>query len=149
MNPSTHGSSLSARQLPEAKQGRVPLTDYPDKIRDRNGLGVAQAVDLAKTACASALCMNSCAMDICRHFFWYPLGLEYWFEAANRAFATSMDLGNQLLGLPPSAEATSCACIKHNPDPTPEELAEMEEEIEAMEHGMDVAVEAFEEEILA
>jgi len=159
MNPRTYTPSHSARPLPA---GRVPLNHYPDNIQKASGLGVAPAVDLAKTACATAVCMNSCAMDMCRHFFWYPFGLEYWFEAANRTFATSMDLVTQCFCMQaPHAPSTPALCAYCHPGMTDKEFAkemgmtdkefaeEQAEETEEMEHGMDVALEAFEEEILA
>ena len=149
MNPKTNRRSHSERQHPEAKQGRVPLTGYPENFQNVYGLGMTQAAEFAKTACSTAVCLNSCLMDVCRHFFWYPFGLEFWFEGQNRAFATWMNLGTQLLGLQaPHGERTPAPVDQSGL--TPEELAaEIEEEIEEMEEGMDVAVEAFEEEILA
>jgi hypothetical protein len=148
MNPRTNLPIHSTRHLPEAKPGRFPPTGYAGKFQNPYGPGATPAVELAKNACATAVCMNSCAMDVCKHFFWYPFGLEYWFEGANRAFATGMDLGAQLLGLEPPPKTTPVP--KDQFGLTPEEIEEeAAEEIAEMEHGMDVAVEAFEEEILA
>jgi hypothetical protein len=163
MNPRTYRHTSSAQQLPEAKQGRVPLSGYPEKnIQNPYGLGMPQAVEFAKSACSTAVCLNSCLMDFYRHFFWYPLGLEYWFEGQSRAFATMMDLGTQCLCMQaPHASSTPAPCAYCHPGMTDKEFAkemgmtdkefakEQAEETEEMEHGMDVAVEAFEEEILA
>ena len=143
MNPRTNRRTSFTQQLPEAEQGRVPLIGYPENIQNLYGLGMTQAAELAKSAFSSAVCMNSCLMDFYRHFFWYPMGLEYWFEAQSEAFAKCMQWGTQCLcGFAPQAESTSASGDRRCRPRTRREEAEMEE-------GMDVAVEAFEEEILA
>ena len=146
MNPRTHRRS-PAQQLPEAEQGRVPLIGYPENVQNLYGLGMTQAVELTKSAFSSAVCMNSCLMDFYRHFFWYPMGLEYWFEAQKEGFAKMMDWGTQSLGAftPQAEESAAARGVRHERRAAPRtRQAEAE-----MEDGIDVAVEAFEDEILA
>jgi hypothetical protein len=158
-----------------------PETKQAPELKNLCGEEAVQAVDFARNACATAVCLNSCAMNYFRHIFWFPLGLEYWFEGQNQAFATWMDLGTHWLNLlrakSPEVEATAAEKIEAELEPKIEaeveaklereleetlerELEEeklereyeeqrLEREIEEMEHGIDVAVEAFEEGILA
>jgi hypothetical protein len=205
-----------------AKQDRAPQAGYPGNLPYLYSPGMDQAVELAKTACANTVWLNSCFMNMCKHFFWYPIGLGYWFEGQNQACALWMDLATQWFGvLTPQgvrAPAAPMPAFSKHPEPTrapmpvktfpriepaveekiekkieadiegkierevekkieaemegkiekeieqkiesdvegkiEKELeerikAEIEEEIEEIEHGMDVAVEAFEEGVLA
>ena len=117
------------------------MSGYPEDLPNLYGVGMTQALEFAKSACSTAVCLNSALMDFYRHFFWYPLGLEYWFEGQNQAFAQWMELGTQWMGVfSPQTERTSAHVVRR-----PRNWREKED----MEEGMDVAVEAFEEEILA
>ena len=141
MNPRTYRHTSSAQQLPEAIQGRVPLSGYPEDIQDLYGAGIAQAVEFATSAYTNAVRMNSAMLDFYRHFFWYPFGLEFWFEGQNQSFAKWMELGTQWLGaFTPQAGSAPVRVVRE--PRSRQEKAEMED-------GMDVAVEAFEDEILA
>jgi hypothetical protein len=134
------------QQLPEAEQGRVPPIGYPENIQNLYGLGMTQAIELSKSAFSTAVCMNSCLMDFYRHFFWYPMGMEYWFEAQKEGFAKMMDWGTQCLGFAGyQGESEPTHGVRHERRAAPRTRQEQAE----MEDGMDVAVEAFEEEILA
>jgi hypothetical protein len=138
MNPRTNQRTSFAQQLPEP--------GYPENIQNLYGLGMTQAVEFAKSACSTAVCMNSCLMDFYRHFFWYPMGLEYWFEAQKEAYATLMGLGTQCLcGFGPQGERELTREARRRRPASQKTRREAEEEDE----GMDVAVSAFEEEILA
>src|SRR6266496_3605420 len=134
MNPKTNRRTTFAQQLPEAEQGRVPLSGYPENIQNLYGAGMTQAFELAKSSFSAAVCMNSCLMDFYRHFFWYPLGMEYWFEAQKESFANWMELGAQSLGGFASESATAAYRRRPNQQRTSQEQEEMED-------GMDVAVE--------
>lgn len=144
MNPRTNRQTSFTYS--EAEQGRVPLTGYPESLQNLYGMGMTQAVEFAKSACSSTVCLNSCLMDVYRHFFWYPLGLEYWFDAQSNAFAKCMDFWSQCLcGCSPQDDSRVAREV-YRRESTPPRTRQEEEE---MENGMDIAVEAFEEEILA
>ncbi len=140
MNPRTNQRTSFTQEFPEAEQGRVPLIGYPKSFQNIYGLGMTQAIELSKSAFSTAVCLNSCLMDVYRHFFWYPMGLEYWFEAQKEAYAKMMDLGAQCLSgfAPPSRRESTRSAQRHRPTASKD-----------IEEGMDVAVEAFEDEILA
>ena len=141
MNPRTHRHTSSAQQLLEANQGRVPLSGYPKDLQNLYGAGMTQALEFATSACTTAVRLNSALMDFYRQFFWYPFGLDFWFQGPNQAFANWMQLGTQWLGAFTPQTESAPARVLRSPR-SRQEKAEMEE-------GMDVAVEAFEEEILA
>ena len=142
MNPRTNRPTTHS----VAEQVRVPLIGYPENFQNFYGLGLTQAAEVAKCACSTAVCLNSCLMDVYRHFFWYPFGLEYWFDAQKDAFAKWMDLSSQCLcGFSPQDDSAVGREVRRRESTPPRSRREEEE----MEDGMDVAVEAFEEEILA
>ena len=144
MSPRTHRHTSFAHQLPDAEQGRVPLIDYPENLQNLYGLGLTQTAEFAKSACSTAVCLNSCLMDFYRHFFWYPMGLEYWFEAQKEAYAKMMDFGTQCLcGFAHQGESEPAREARRSRTTRGRTYEEAEDE------GMDIAVEAFEEEILA
>src|SRR6266496_5163272 len=146
MNPKTNRRTTFAQQLPEAEQGRVPLSGYPDNIQDLYGAGMTQAFELAKSSFSTAVCMNSCLMDFYRHFFWYPLGMEYWFEAQKEAFAKWMELGAQSLGIfAPQVESRPGRDLSTERVPR---RAPAKAESKDIEEGIDVVVDAFDDEIL-
>ena len=138
MNPRTNRRTSFAEQLPEL--------GYPENLQNLYGMGLTQAAAFTKSALATSVCMNSCLMDFYRHFFWFPMGLEYWFEAQKDAFAKWMDLGSQCLcGFSPQEDSKVGREVRRRESTPPRNRHEEEE----MEEGIDVAVEAFEEEILA
>lgn len=146
MDPRTNRRTSFARHSSEAEQGRVPLIGYPENVQNLYGLGMTQAVEFAKSAFSTAVCMNSCLMDFYRHFFWYPTGLEYWFDAQKEAFAKWMDWGSQCLcGSAPQDDSAVGRKVRRRESTAPKSRREAEE----MEDGIDTAVEAFEDEILA
>ena len=143
MNPRTYRRTSFAQ---EAEPGRVPLIGCPEDIQNLYGLGMTQAVEFTKSAFSTAVCMNSCLMDFYRHFFWYPMGLEYWFEAQKEAFAKWMELGTLSLGAFTPQPESAPAREAYRRETTPPRSRREEQE---MEDGIDVAVGAFEDEILA
>jgi hypothetical protein len=147
MNPRTNRRTSFTQEFPEAEQGRVPLIGYPENLQNIYGLGMTQAIELSKSAFSTAVCLNSCLMDFYRHFFWYPMGLEYWFEAQKEAFAKWMELGTQSFGIfAPQVES------RPGRDPRAERVprqAPAKAESKDIEEGIDVVVDAFDDEILA
>ena len=108
MNPRTNRRTSFTQEFPETEQGRVPLIGYPENLENIYGLGMTQAIELSKSAFSTAVCLNSCLMDFYSHFLWYPMGLEYWFEAQKEAYAKLMDLGAQCLcGFAPPSRSES------------------------------------------
>ena len=123
MNPRTSSSHHSTLH---------PAPISPAGIQEQTPARVlGQAIEMEKNALASALCMNSCVMGICQHAL--PFGIGGFFEAENQALANCLDLELQWLGLAPLHTE-----MIHLP-PTEEE----------MDLSMDIAVAAFENEILA
>jgi hypothetical protein len=122
----------SAPQPAAAGQGPLPVP----KVYN---LGVSQAIELEKASLALAVCMNSCAMDMCRHMLWYPFNLAGWFGAENQTVASCLELHRHWLGLlSPQGVAMLTADIA-DPEPSDEEV----------DYGIDVAASIFEDEILA
>lgn len=140
MNPKTNYSLQFARPLPAASGASARSAG---EIPNLYMVGLTQAVELAKAGLETSICLNSCLADVCRHFLWYTPGFGYWYDAGNKAFAEWVEMYAHLLNqmLPASGNA------QNRPgDPTRQET---EEEFEEIESGIDIAVEAFEDEILA
>ena len=137
MNPKTNSPLQFARPLPAPDEAPPrPADEIPNLYL----LGLTQAVELAKAGLETSICLNSCLADVCRHFFWYTPGLGYWFDAGNKAFAEWVEMYAHLLGqMVPQADDAPQGRFGSPADPTPEKI----------EAGIDVAVEAFEDEILA
>jgi hypothetical protein len=86
---------------------------------------------------------KSSYMDVCKNMLWYPAVLANFVGAAVQAYATCFELQMHWLGmLTPHTEGEVSGELETKPPAT---MAEKEE----MEHGIDVAVESFEDEILA
>jgi hypothetical protein len=99
----------------------------------RKGSRPLEAIALEEASLGTAVCMNSCAMEIWKNAFW-TLGLGTWFKAEGQAVASCLDLEMRCLGLltpgarrKPAAKATK----------------------EEVERGIDMVVDAFDNEILA
>jgi hypothetical protein len=89
MNPRTNYPIALARSLPAARQGLAE--SRANEFLDLYSHSMDQAMQLTSRAFETSLVINSCLMDMYRHFFWYPFGMKYWFQAENKAFAEWMD----------------------------------------------------------
>lgn len=106
-------------------------------------LGAEQALGLEKASLDTALCANSFYLDMWKNLFSYPAAVGNFWGAMAQAYATCFELQMQWLGLmAPHEEGVVGGKLETM---APATKAEQEE----MERGIDTAVEAFEEEVLA
>jgi len=129
-----------------ARRAGVPVIlcglcgDTVDELCDR---GMDQALAVEKVSRAPSTAAKSSYLELCQNLFWYPAVIANFVGAAVQACATCAELQMHWLGLlTPHTEGNVSGGLETKPPAT---RAEEEE----MEHGIDVAVESFEDEILA
>lgn len=128
-----HPAEHLLRHRAAAGQNQALTTALPSALQRLSALQVTQMIEYEKAMFASTMCMNSCVMDIYKHLFWLPIGFGNVFEAGNQAVASCLDLEMLWLG---GGVPKVIASGSH--EPTEEEM-----------DGLDIAVEAFDNEILA
>jgi hypothetical protein len=114
--------------------------DTVDALCER---GAEQALEMEKTSLNTALCANSFYLDAWKNLFTFPAAISSFWGAMAQAYATCFELQMQWLGLSAPHEEGVVGGELETLAPT------TKEEQEEMEKGIDTAVEAFEEEILA
>ena len=132
MNPRT-------KTVTHPRKAQLKLVPATAVVPGFFGLGITQAIEMEKAMTALAVCMNSCAMDMCRHLLWFPFGFGSWFGAENEAVASLFDLQSYWLGLHKPLAEGSVARTIDDPEPSDEDV----------DYGIDVAASIFEDEILA
>lgn len=114
--------------------------DTVPEMCDR-GTGKTHAIE--KASPASAVSLYSSYLDTCKNLFWYPAALSSFWGAMAQAYETCFELQMHWLGLlTPHTEGEVSGELETTAPTT-------KQEEEEMEHGIDVAVEQFEDEILA
>jgi hypothetical protein len=150
MNPRTNYPFPITRSLPAARQGVAESEDnasLDNGLLDLYNMGLSEAAELTKLAIETSFCVHTCVMDMYRHLFWYPFGLEYWFEAQSKAYAYWIQFGtDSMKRLLPSTATERRRWKRREPAPTPDEIAD---NIERMEDGLDAVVGSYDDEILA
>jgi hypothetical protein len=119
--------------------------DTVNELCDRGtSTGMDKALALEKASPASALSlMSSSYLDMWKNLFWYPAALSSFWGAMAQAYETCSELQMHWLGLlTPHTEGEVAGELETTAPTT-------KKEEEEMEHGIDVAVENFEDEILA
>jgi len=144
MNPKTNHPSPMAGSLQRDREGSGER--HAEQFVEYYNLGVSQAIQFTKLAVEASICVNTCAMDMARHMFWYPLGMEHWFTAANQSYAQWVEAMTQFAGamMAPRDTATPKRSRFER-----EAMGEYRETPQSVEDGFDAAVASFDDEILA
>jgi len=114
-----------------------------DSVDDMCERATAQALQMEKAALDTALCADSFYLDMWKNLFSYPAAISSFWGAMTQGWEACLELQMHWLGLlTPHTEGEVGGTLETMPPATKREEEEMEK-------GIDTAVEAFEEEILA
>jgi hypothetical protein len=115
-----------------------------DTVSEMCDRGADKALGIEKASPASAVSLlNSSYLDMWKNLLWYPAALSSYWGAMAQAYETCFELQMHWLGLlTPHVEGEVAGALETTAPKTKKEKEEME-------HGIDVALGQFEDEILA
>jgi hypothetical protein len=137
MNPRTKTVPSAALYPVAANEGETPITGFPGDAQDLFNLGIGEMLELERASLASFVSLNSCAIEVCKHAFGFPLFVAPLLGTMTKSLQSCLELQSNWLGLlmPFIGSTADCDPVPQDP-PAPEQ-------IEA-EYAEDFIVETFE-----
>lgn len=123
MNPRTKPARSAARYPVTPNEGETAITGYPGDLQDLFNVGIGEMIELERASLASLVSLNSCALDLCKSNFCFPLFVAPFVETMTKSLQSCLELQMNWLDLmlPGTGSKAASSPARQDP-PAPEEV---------------------------